>query len=170
MAGVDAREHDEGPSGSVMKRWTVSPVATVRKYQISGPNDSNPVVPTIRVMSANTPMGSSLTMPEVRATIAWKNALKNPTRVPRASSAFRLAIAVPSRMLKKMMGSMSPAAADESTFVGTMPRSRSTPDVGVSSSGNCALPAALPSGAPIPGRNRLTTTRPVVAARKLVSR
>ena len=72
-------------------------------------------------MSANTPMGSSLTMPEVRATIAWKNALKNPIRVPRASSAFRLAIAVPSTMLKKMMGSMSPAAADESTFVGTMP-------------------------------------------------
>ena len=128
------------------------------------------MVPTIRVMSANTPMGSSLMMPEVRATITWKNALKKPIRVSRAPSAFSVVIAAPRRMLKKMMGSMSPAAADDRTFVGTMSRSRSTPDEGMSSTGISSAATASPREAPTPGRNRLTTMRPVDAARKLVSR
>ena len=73
-------------------------------------------------------------------------------------------------MLKKMMGSMSPAAAAVSTFGGTMSRSRSIPDEGMSSSGISPPDAASPREAPTPGLNRLTTMRPVVAARKLVSR
>ena len=48
--------------------------------------------------------GCILTMPEVGAAIAWENALKNPIRVRRVSSGFRLAIAVPGTMLAESPG------------------------------------------------------------------
>ena len=66
-------------SGKPTKKWMDTPEKMVSAYIASGRNDSKPVVPTIRMISANTPIGKNLMMPDVRVIITWKSASKNST-------------------------------------------------------------------------------------------
>ena len=154
--------------GSVMKRWIVSPDAIVTTYSASGRKESNPVVPTMRVMSPYTPIGRKAMMPVVSRIIARKSASNSSTTTVRLLSGM-VVRAAPKTIAKKMSASMSAVAAAWITFSGTTASSRSTAEAGVSSGGRS--PAVVSTMfAPTPGRIRFTISSPTVTARKLESR
>ena len=97
-------------TGKLTRKWIVTPDPIVSAYIASGRKASKPVVPTIRVISANTPIGRNLMMPDVRFIITWKSASKNWTSGSRVLSGS-VVRAAPKTMQKKIKASMSAVAA-----------------------------------------------------------
>ena len=153
--------------GRVTRKWIVTPDPMVSTYSASGRKASKPVVATMRVINANTPIGRNLMMPDVRFIIAWKSASKNSTSGFRVLSGSVVS-AAPKTMQKKISASISAPAAAWMTFCGTMSRRSWIGESGVDSSGSAcwSVPVRL---APTPGRMRLTIISPTKAAKKLES-
>ena len=147
-----------------MKKWIKRPEPSAATYWARLPKDLSPVAPTSVTISPNTPIGSSLMIPDVSAIIALKSASTRPVTLVRGPSG-KVVMATPKTMQKKMMPSMSLVDADAKKFVGTMSRISSAGDSGFASSGACVPVSVI--GYPRPGLMRLKRISPVSAARKL---
>ena len=134
--------------------WIVSAELSVNAYSARDRNASKPVVPTIRAIRANTPIGKNLMIPEVNFIIVWNSASKRSTTM-RCERSGRVVIAAPKTMQKKMRASMSAVAAAWITFSGTISSSNAKGEVGVSNAGRSAAVASV-MFAPTPGLMRLT--------------
>ena len=139
----------------------------VKAYSASDWNASKPVVATILVIRAKTPIGKNFMIPDVSRIIVW-NSASNSSTIGLLVLSGNAVIEAPKTIQKKIIASMSASAAAWTKFSGTMSRISSTGELGVAISGSCYSPAGA-SVALLPGRIRLTKNRPVKAARRLDS-